>query len=240
MNISEIVKKEIKNVIKESTIGRATYWIENYEIAVLTAWRDSLNNVTDNTFVPDDKNIGDNFSTKEKKMYNRELKAKLLQMGYGVTNVRGTYREGGADGTDVQEESFLVVNLKDDAGFKAKIFQLSEYYNQDSFMYSPKGSDEAVLVGTNNCDFPGYGEEIPTGKLQKNVSSMFMTRVGNKGFSFADDADVYQDKPLTFNDRKRMRMNEKITKHLETFDRASIGAKYAILHEARKCNVKFV
>lgn len=233
--ISNILRNELKKIISESTMDRIVHWTENYEIAIVTAWRNQYKDVTDKTFKPEGKEIGDTFRTVEKKKYNREFKAKLLDLGYGVTNVRGSYREGGYEGTDEQEESFFIVNLKNDPNFKQTIFNLSEYYNQDSFLYSPMGSDEAILIGTNNCDFPGYGNEISAGSLQKNVQSMFMTRIGNKGFAFADKNDTYNDKPLTFNDRKQGRINESILKYLETFDRASIGAKFSIVKEAKKC-----
>lgn len=79
------------------------------------------------------------------------MKAALLSLGYGVTQIRGPYKEFGQ--SESQEESLFVVNLKDDPKFKKNLFKLSGYYNQDSFMYSPKGSDEGILIGTNNADF---------------------------------------------------------------------------------------
>lgn len=278
--INEIVKNTVNEYLNkrekltESSINRISNYVQNYECAILTAWRGTYTDVTDNTFKPmhithnsmktDDGrtigrgnkvttnepiNVGDNFSTEEKKFYNRELKASLLKLGYGVTQVRGSYKEFGQN--ESQEESLFVVNLKDDPNFYKNIFKLSEYYNQDSFMYSPKGSDEGILIGTNNADFPGYGNTIKNGNFKRGIQSLFMSRIGNKGFSFTNGDKVTKDdpnrgdklndyeknnyetdEPLSFADRKNMRMNESIEKILmiETYDKYSIGAKQAISH----------
>lgn len=256
-------------------MNRVADYIKNYECATITAWRNILTDTTDNTFKPNhishkkekvDGNTtgrgvkivgepmqnGEDFSTEEKKYYNRELKATLLKLGYGVTEIRGSYKECGQ--SESQEESMLVVNLKDDPKFKQNLFKLSEYYNQDSFMYSPKGSDESVLIGTNKASFPGYGNEIPNGKFKRDVQSLYMSRVGNRGFSFtngekvgkndinrekklnSDDNNYESDNPLTFSDRKKIRMGESIEKllQLETYDRYSINGKRAIRYYSNK------
>lgn len=265
-----IIKNAVQNALNESSMNRISDYVKNYECAMLTAWRNTYTDETDNTFKPnhiyhdktkasDGRNIGrgvkhqgqpmqsgENFSTEEKKYYNRELKASLLRLGYGVTQVRGSYKEYGQN--ESQEESLFVVNLKNDTNFKKNIFKLSEYYNQDSFMYSPKGTDEGFLIGTNNAEFPGYGKEVPSGKFKRDIQSMFMSRIGNKGFSFTNgekisnnypqrdtkfndgDNNYETDSPLTFSDRKQLRMNESIEKilKLDTFDRYSINGKHAI------------
>ena len=259
-----------KQNLYESTMNRVMNWIKNYECATLTAWRDQYTDITDNTFKPThiyhEKNVvdgktvgrgnkhagakmqqGEHFSTEEKKYYNRELKAALLCLKYGVTNIRGSYKECGKN--ESQEESFLVVNLNDDPNFKNNIFKLSEYYNQDSFMYSPKGSDEGFWVGTNNAAFPGYGKERPSTKFHRDVQSLFMSRIGNRGFSFSNgervskddpnrneklsdgDSNNYEDdEPLTFADRKAQRMTESVERilQIDTFDRYGINGKHAI------------
>lgn len=265
-----MIKNAIKDVLNESSMNRISDYVKNYECAMLTAWRNTYTDETNNTFKPNhmyhDKNktndgrtvgrgikhqgepmrTGENFSTEEKKYYNRELKASLLRLGYGVTQVRGSYKEFGQN--ESQEESLFVVNLKNDPNFKRNIFKLSEYYNQDSFMYSPNGSDEGILIGTNNAEFPGYGNEVPSGKFKRDIQSMFMSRIGNKGFSFTNgekisnndpnrntkfndgDNNYEKDSPMTFSDRKQARMNESVEKilNLDTFDRYSINGKHAI------------
>lgn len=249
----------VKEVLLESTLNRVSDFVVNYECATISAWRNEYANITKDTFKPRHithnkanrgKKIlggyfqeGEDFTTEEKKYYNRELKACLLKLGYGVTDIRGAYKEFGK--TDEQEESFLVVNLKGDENFKKNIFKLSEYYNQDSFMYSPKGSSEGILIGTNGADFPGYGNEIPSGKFTRGVQSLFMSRIGNKGFSFTNGTKVGKDnpnreellgdysannyetdEPRTFTDRKAERVGKLL--QLETYDKYSINGKRAI------------
>ena len=267
--LRSLIRTELNNVLNESTMNRISDYIRNYECAIITAWRNTLQDTTDNTFKPshishnkekvngkvigrgkkvvgEPMQNGEDFSTEEKKYYNRELKAALLSLGYGVTQIRGSYKEYGQ--SESQEESLLVVNLKDDPKFKENIFKLSEYYNQDSFMYSPKGSDEGILIGTNNAPFPGYGEEIPSGKFKRDVQSMFMSRIGNKGFSFTNgdkvsksdtnrkdkldngDNNYETDEPQTFADRKKQRIGESIERllQIDTYGRYGINAKRAI------------
>ena len=104
------------------------------------------------------------------------------------------------------------------------MFEISEYYNQDSFMYSPKGTDEGFLIGTNKAAWPGYGNEEPSNKFKRDVQSIFMSRIGNRGFSFtngdrinpndpkrkeklsSDDNNYETDRPMTFQDRKKERI----------------------------------
>lgn len=258
-NIDRIIRENINRfLIQESSYERTMRFLVEYECAIITAWRGELKDESEFTN-PDFRNIshekgnrghkivsqdvkqhGDKFSTEEKKYNNNELRGLLLALKYGVQKVRGTYREGGVK--ESQEESYLVVNIHHDPKFKQNIFDMSEWYNQDSFIYSPEGSDEAFLVGTNSFEYPGYGKEEPSGKLHKYVRSMYMSRLGNKGFSFTngeyngDMTDEYannyeDDKPQTFQDRKADR-KEKIgvteALHLETFDQLSINAKHAI------------
>lgn len=116
-------------------------------------------------------------------------------------------------------------------------------------MYSPKGSEEGFLIGTNKTSFPGYGKEIKSGKFHRDVQSLFMSRIGNKGFSFSDGERISKDdpnrkeklndeennnyetdKPLSFADRKAQRMTESVEDFLniETYDKYSINGKHAI------------
>jgi len=263
--IIRLTESELVNVVKnvinetclyESTMDRIEMWLKNHECAFITAWRTKYVNVTERTFEPKhighDKDhrgmkyekdetfvVGDTFTTEEKKYYNRQLKASLLSLGFGVTNVRGVFREEGCTGCDSgQEESFFVVNKDDKAGFKEALFKLSEYYNQDCFMYSPKGSIEAYNIGTNFSEWPGYGNEEPAGKFNKHVQSMFMSRIGNQGFSFGNPDDMEDDKPKTFADRKAARMQKNFEKRIdEALDRIeyyNIGARRSIYDNSRE------
>ena len=217
MTEKDLNKESIeKHNLYESTMNRVMGWIKNYECAILTAWRNRYTDVTDNTFIPTHIH------------FNRKLYAALLRLGYGVTNIRECSKQ------EEQEDSFLVVNLNDDTDFKSNIFTLSDYYDQDSFMYSPKGSDEGILIGTNDAEFPGYGNQIPSGKFHRDVQSLFMSRIGNKGLSFSNGESISKDDAKRNDKLSDDEMNNYATEPVEsilqidTFDRYNINGKHAI------------
>ena len=55
---------------------------------------------------------------------------------------------------------------------------LSEHFCQDSFLFVPRGGEDSFLVGTNDAEFPGYGNEESTGEFLGGKEGEFMTRVG--------------------------------------------------------------
>lgn len=193
------ILNNIRGVLSESTLNRIEKWVNSKDIAGISAFRGRLTNFTDNTLM--DREAETEYSKKENFKRNLNLKSVLLKLGYGVTRVAGSYLEKGS--TESQEESFIVVNLNDDPNFKHKIFKLSEYYNQDSFLYKHKDSDDAFLIGTNYDDYVGYKNMKHSGTFYKNVTAQFMSRLGAQGFAFSnEDNPILPDKPYTFDDRK--------------------------------------
>lgn len=207
--------------IRDSNIARIEKWINEKDIAVLTAFRGFLDNVTNPGKTLLDKPID---GTEEERKYakaenrarNRDLKAALLSYGYGVTAVTGVYPEELPNGQSIPkgEESLMVVNLPNDPNFQSNIAQLSEWFNQDSYLYKPKGSEQASLIGTNSA-WPGYGESFAAGKFMKAVQGPFITKLKNKGFAFTNDPQDYADKhtegdPATWKDRKDQRVFHKV------------------------------
>ena len=205
-DIVKMVKEEIDkmqyqsdmvNMLFESSWSRVVRWMDDYDIAIITAFRGELKNIHNpqKTLIPDGMKEGDSFTLSQNREKNRQLKARLLAKDYGVTTVHGSYIEGiGEDSSkEVAEESFFVVNIKNNPQFFSDMFELSEYYNQDSFLYKPKDG-VAVLVGTNDADYPGYGEEYPQGDLT-SLPSKFMTRIKNACMAFVNkDAWIKRDK----------------------------------------------
>lgn len=190
-----------ESAIYESSLNRIKFWINSKDIAGITAFRNTLTNVTDNTLL--DYEIGHKYSKSENKLRNRDLSAALKKLGYGVTKIAGSYVEGGLE---TQEESFIVVNLNDDVNFKDNLFKLAEYYNQDSFLYKKVDDENAVIIGTNTFDYPGYGNVINIGKFMEKVNSTYMSRIGSQGFAFIDnELNIEPHKPYTFHDRKEFR-----------------------------------
>lgn len=215
--MSQEVRKHI-NLILESSISRIKNWIQGKDIAGITAFRNKLQDITDKTLI--DRPLLSPISKPDNIRRNRDLKATLLKLGYGVTKIAGSYVEGGVES---QEESFIVVNLKDDPNFKKNIFRLSEYYNQDSFLLKSKNNENAYLIGTNNFSFPGYGNEISQGKFYDKVSAKYMSRVRGQGFAFSDENNpIEPHKAHTFTDRKKQRTMQESDflniLEIETFD----------------------
>ena len=184
------------NYLFESSWSRVLSWMDSHDIATITAFRHKLVNVTEKTEIPEGMQVGNAFSLKQNRLRNRDLKATLLSWGYGVTNIHGSWIEGigGNDSKEVAEESFFVVNLKDDPNFYNNLFKVSEFYNQDSFLYKPKNSDMAMIVGTNSSEYPGYGNAVTAGNLT-SLPSKFMSRIKNAAFAFVDKSNwVVKDK----------------------------------------------
>lgn len=269
-DLIEIEPTETKiKALYESSWSRVLQWIDSYDIATITAFRGKLQNVTDKTYIPNGKEIGDTFTLQENRQRNRLLKAKLLSFGYGVTAIHGSYIEGanGTDSTEVAEESFFVVNLKNDTNFFSNLFALSEYFNQDSFLYKSANEEDAYLVGTNNNGFPEYGEKLVAGKLT-SLPSKFMSRIKNAAFAFvnkdnwivkqskedlsADDMNDFENSYSWKNDEKPTFQNRKAKRGLtedwvklykdkgvvlETLDDYSMGGKQAIGLTSREVNL---
>ena len=166
------VINEWKEFLTESSISRTYEHILNHDTAFITAFRDNTEDVT--------KCMRGYSKTQENFERNRQLKAVLLNKGYGVTAVDGTYIEDfGTDAAkEVKEDSFFVVNLNNDPKFKDTVEALSEHFCQDSFLFVPRGGERSFLVGTNDADFPGYGNEESTGEFLGGREGEFMTRVG--------------------------------------------------------------
>ena len=129
-------------------------------------------------------------------MRNKELKAILMDNGYGVTSVKGSYVEGFGTlaAKEVKEHSFFIVNFNDDLDFKEQIRQLSEFYCQDSFLHVPRGGETSFLVGTNNDEFPGYGNEAPQGHFVGGREAEFMNRVGQRPVHFQEGLEFKSKK----------------------------------------------
>lgn len=227
-------KKIYSDMLFESSINRIVYWVNNYEIALITAFRGRKENIIHPELVKDDgKDEGETYTKYENKQRNRELSATLLRLGYGITKVDGVYVEnfGLPNSRLSNEESFLVVNKNNDPDFFDNIFKLSEYYNQDCFCYKAKDDSIGYNIGTNGADYPGYGEEVRNGKFVVGVKNEFMTRLNNKGFAFTDEENL-DTFATSHMDRKRerniRRLERGLNEQLDNFNNYSIGAKQSI------------
>ena len=102
---------EWNEFINESSISRSYEHILKHDTGFLTAFRDNTKDTI--------KCISDHSKTLENFERNKQLKAVLLNKGYGVTAVDGTYIEdfGTEAAKEVKEDSLFIVNLKDNPNF---------------------------------------------------------------------------------------------------------------------------
>ena len=196
-------RKDPRYFLKESSLSRVYEHVMAHDTAGITAFRDNpfdgskctdraVGEETEDMQEPLD--LGSKFTkvTRPEDSYatnlrrNKELKAALLQMGYGVTKVDGSYIEGFKSevAREVKEDSFMVVNLKDDPSFQDNIKMLGERFCQDSVLIVPKGGKGAYLYGTNNNEYPGYGKIDVVGDFKGGKEAEFMSRVGGRPYAF--------------------------------------------------------
>jgi len=173
--MKKILENWNKFIITESGLSRIYGHIMEHDSAILTAFRNEYTNA-------------ENYER------NRELKAHLLSMGYGVTKVDGSYIENfeTPQAIEVSEQSFFVSNRSDSPGFFEDIEGLGQQYEQDSVLIIPMGGKAAYLIGTREGnDFPPFGESITVGDLKMGHEDEFMSRVGGRPVVFKEELETY-------------------------------------------------
>ena len=217
------------NELNEKSLNRMMLWLNKCDCAFITAFRYKLIDIAnpDKTYYGPNDNWVDKkiFTHEENREKNKLLKAELLNLKYGVTTVKGVYPEG--MNNELSEESFFVVNRFNDPNFLNNLLSLAEYFNQDSIYYKPKDKTYGYLIGTNGATYPGYHKKGDESKLKPGSASNFMSRIGNKAFSFIpnnalkvnnrkegiENTDAPQRywtdyEGTSFKDRKRSRVQE--------------------------------
>ena len=174
------------NELNEKSLNRMMLWLNKCDCAFITAFRYKLIDIAnpDKTYYGPNDNWVDKkiFTHEENREKNKLLKAELLNLKYGVTTVKRVYPEG--MNNESSEESFFVVNRFNDPNFLNNLLSLAEYFNQDSIYYKPKDKTYGYLIGTNGATYPGYHKKGDESKLKPGSASNFMSRIGNKAFSF--------------------------------------------------------
>ena len=80
-----------KELLTEKSLSRTWTHMQDYQTALITAFRDNPDD--DEGCVMDSQPVEGEDALDKNKMRNRDLKATLLNFGYGVTAVEGTYIE---------------------------------------------------------------------------------------------------------------------------------------------------
>ena len=182
-----------KYLLRESGLSRVLQHIEAHDCAILTAFRNDPKDMSKCAKGSVDDNDQEGNTRALNKRRNRDLKAMLLGFDYGVTAVDGSYIENfeQPDQIEVKEDSFFVVNLNDDPDFVSNVQEMAEKFCQDSVIIIPQGGEAAYLYGTNESDFPGYGEKVEVGGLKMGKEAEFMTRVNKRPFTFSEGLETY-------------------------------------------------
>lgn len=218
-NFNNILNSKNKN-LNESNINRMLHWLKGCDCAFITAFRKEFKDIRDKDatyFGPNgDWEEGKKFSHEKNRQKNKLMVAELLQLGYGVTKVQGVYPETPktddapiTDNEDI-EESYLVVNRRNDENFLKNLQRIAEFYNQDSIYYKEAGAEEGHLIGTNGCGWPEYHEKGSGSKLHLDTGSNYMSRLGNKAFSFAS-ADSEETNHEKRKELRREKLAEAVT-----------------------------
>jgi len=166
-------------MLKESSLSRIYNASKEHDCGTISAFRSSR-----------DCNEGQPFSIKENRKRSAVLKAKLLQMGYGVTKISGTYVEnyGKSNAVEVKEDSYFVVDLKDDKKLKKNLIKLGLQFEQDSITFQEKDGSY-FLISSNKCPdgYPGngsVGKEVKLGKPLFGKDGVFHSKINGRPFIF--------------------------------------------------------
>ena len=180
-----------KEVLTESGLSRMWMHMQDHQTAMITAFRDDPDD--DEGCVMGPQPVEGEDALDKNKMRNRDLKATLLNFGYGVTAVEGTYIENymKENAVEVKEDSMFVVNLEDDPKFFANLEMLAQKFCQDSVLLVPQAGEGAYLKGTNNS-WPGLGADEPVGSFTAGKEAEFMTRVKGRPVVFKEELETYK------------------------------------------------
>jgi len=188
---------EKPGLLKESGLSRLYKHMTEHETAILTAYRNDPGDLSMCTEGLEKIQLEFQQEAESNQVRNRDLKATLLAMKYGVTKVDGSYVEdfNTPAAKEVSENSLFTVNLQDNPGFVEDIQKLGEKYCQDSVLIIPQGAKGAYLYGTNNTEFPGYGQSVSVGDAKFGEEAEFMTKVGGRPVTMGEEQllEVYED-----------------------------------------------
>jgi hypothetical protein len=157
---------------EESSLSRLIYHTDNHDCTTLTAYRSE-------------------YTHKENQQRNKSLLAEILSSGFKVTSVEGVYIENlGTDtATKTKEHVFFVVDWKDEGKLKYYIKRWGSKFEQDSVLFIPKKSKSAVLIGTKEGGYPGYGKEEVFSLRQFGKSdNPFLTYVDGRPMYFISES----------------------------------------------------
>ena len=189
--------------LNESSMTRFLSKFKNHDAVIITAFRKGVIKRIGGKAVQIKNEKGEKeykfekiFTKNENRERNKELFSALFAKGYSITKVKGSYIENYDGNKDERaekyEESFVVVNHKNDKDFFNICKALAKKYDQDSILLIRKGDKpEAILFGTNDTGYPGLNKHERYTKLGVNkLDVQFFTRLGGSKLYFTENFDM--------------------------------------------------
>lgn len=199
-SVKEKIGGDIGTLITESSLSRLYGKSANRAVGIITAYRGKI----DGEMTPKEIN----------KARNRKLYADLMaaDRDLSITVVRGKYTEEvNGEMVPVKEESYFVASSiegEDSGHLESILFKLGKKYDQDSVVVKNYGED-AVLLGTNSANFPGYGKRIRIGSFQGGKVSEFMSKVRGRPFVF--ESAFEREYPSTINGIRGLKLLQEMS-----------------------------
>lgn len=169
--------KTYKQLLNESSLSRIYQQTQDHDTAIITAFRDA-----------EDCGKGREIPNAENRKRNAELLSTLKSKGYGVTSVQGKWVEniGTKEEKEVGESSFFVVDLKNTGQLQKDVVKLGKKYEQDAVIFIEKGGKNVLLIGTNECGYPGLGKIDKLGTARFGRDGKIKTKVRGRPFIFGE------------------------------------------------------
>lgn len=190
--------ENFREFLNEASLSRIWQKTKDYDTGAITAFRDEK-------------------TRKENLADNKKVLAYLLDKGYSVIKVKGSYIEnfGSKDAKEKGEESFFVADTEKSGKLKDDLIKLGRKYDQDSILWVEKDKP-GVLIGTSkrSNSYPGYDKVVVVGKPKfGEAKGQFFSRVRGRQFAFEE-----MTVPPTRNGKWAMSlMAQEVEKSLESY-----------------------
>ncbi len=157
-------------ILQESNLARLLSHTNNRNIGLISASRAE-------------------YTKKENLKNHNELKSIIRDNGYGYIPVTGNYIENyrTSYANPVTEKTFIIIGDEGEDNNKLKNFIIHHgiKYSQDSVLYKKYNTNNAILIGTNNGIYPGFGKEISVGEFRPDkIGETFSMLKNKKTFMF--------------------------------------------------------
>ena len=177
--------------LQESSLSRIWKHSQLHQTGTITAFRYAR-----------DCGDGKEYTKGENKARNKKLESKLLSKGYGITKIQGVYIENykSKNEIEVKEESFFVVDLKDNKKLLSDLKKLGREFDQDSICFGLEGGRRYTVFGTNDCPnaYPGLGKNVKLGDAIFGKGGKFMSKVNGRPFIFSGSVKTKLPEMITY------------------------------------------